>query len=289
MGYRLTLNAPAKVNLHLEILGRRPDGYHEILSIFQAVSLYDGVRLRSLTSREDLRLKCSVPIPQQANTVTRAVELFRRATGINQGIGIELDKRIPLGAGLGGGSSDAAAVLAGINSLFGAPLGAEALLRLAAQLGSDVPFFLGRGAALVSGRGERVKSLVSRQDFLLLLVYPGFAVLTREAYGWFDAEAGAVSGVRMPAEELQARYLSKPVADWGFLNSFRPVVEKRFPIIGELIRGLAGFGACFTGLSGSGSAVFGAFTESAAARKALRYYRRICPMAVLSKPLHNEG
>jgi len=177
------LKAPAKVNLHLEILGRRGDGFHEILSLFQAVSLFDRIALRSLKVTGQVRVACTAPIPAERNIVTAALRAFRAKTGIEEGIDLRVWKSIPIGAGLGGGSSDAAATLRGLNGMFGRPLDGGLLAELAAGLGSDVPFFLEGGTALVGGRGERVTRVAGRGDYRI--------VLSGRVSGWIPARPTA--------------------------------------------------------------------------------------------------
>lgn len=286
MGSVRVLAAPAKVNLHLEVLGRRADGFHEILSLFQAVSLCDRLRLRSLKQAEALSVRCTVPIAFEHNIVTAAVRLFRRTTGLSAGVEVSLEKRIPIGAGLGGGSSDAAATLRGLNAMYGHPLEAGRLLQLAARLGSDVPFFLGSSTALVSGRGELLRAIPGRRDYRLVLVWPGFEVATREAYAWLDERQRDPAGCgQVSAAELERRYRSLPPAQWGFFNSFQPVVAARYPVIAELTESLRRAGAEPAGVSGCGSAVFGVFVSRRAALRAAARARGVYSRVEVVSPL----
>lgn len=290
MGSVRVLRAPAKVNLHLEILGRRGDGFHEILSVFQAVSLYDRVTIRSLKVTGQLSVRCTLPIPAEQNIVTAAVRRFRERTGIEAGVAVSVRKAIPVGAGLGGGSSDAAATLRGLNQMFGRPLGRSELTELATGLGSDVPFFLGGPAALVEGRGERLTSLPGRADYEVVLVWPGFGVATREAYEWFD-EQGQSAGApaHLSAQEIRRRFADWQPRRWGFYNSFREVVEARHPVLAEIVRDLAEAGAEAAGLSGSGSSVFGLFAGAGPARAAAAGVRRRYPFVEVVSPLQIRG
>ncbi|MBA7671818.1 putative 4-diphosphocytidyl-2-C-methyl-D-erythritol kinase [subsurface metagenome] len=149
MGKALTLKVPAKVNIHLEVLGKRPDGYHEIVSIFQMVSLYDVLQISSLKYENAFHLEGDFNIKESENLITKTVHLFRKRTGLAGGIQIKVRKCIPPGAGLGGGSSNAAATLKGLNLLLAAELSPIRLKSLAAELGSDIPFFLTWPAAPV--------------------------------------------------------------------------------------------------------------------------------------------
>src|SRR4051812_28052544 len=181
----LTLQAPAKVNLTLEVLGRRPDGYHDVCSVVQAISLADEL---TFAPAANITLRCSQPELQgPGNLACRAADLLRRATGVRDGAALTLTKRVPVAAGLGGGSSDAAAALRGLNTLWRLRLAEERLADLAAQLGSDVPFFLQPGGcALVEGRGERLTPLPALPTQWLVLVKPPVGISAAAAYGALD-------------------------------------------------------------------------------------------------------
>ena len=179
----ISLTAPAKINLSLRILGKRPDGFHELETLMVPVDLADTVEVCH-GDGHGITLTCNDPElpPGGDNLCVKAAEAFRAATGLYHGIAITLLKRIPHGAGLGGGSSDAAAVLKGLNELFDAPLVDEELHQIAASLGSDVPFFLGSGAAWCRGRGEILESACALPKRTLLLIKPPFPVPTAWAY-----------------------------------------------------------------------------------------------------------
>jgi 4-diphosphocytidyl-2-C-methyl-D-erythritol kinase len=277
---RVTILAPAKVNLHLQILGARGDGYHDLLSLFQAVSLADTVNLRARGPRDGFSLRGSFGFPAAENLVTKAVGLFRQETGLRAGIEAEVDKRIPPGSGMGGGSSDAAATLRALDALLGARLPARRLRELAEGLGSDVPFFMHGPAALVEGRGERVTPLQPRTDFALVALFPGLAVSTAEAFAWVDARRGlgAAAPYRPPGERggpsagspdpagLAASYTREPVRIWRFANDFEDAVAERLPVLRGLRDWLLEAGAASALLTGSGSAMVGVFARAEAAR-----------------------
>jgi 4-diphosphocytidyl-2-C-methyl-D-erythritol kinase len=286
MADSLILEAPAKVNLHLEILKRRPDGFHEILSILQAISLFDRIRIRSLKQTGIVRILCNPPLAGERNLVGAAVELFRNSFECRGGVEVLVDKQIPVGGGLGGGSSDAASVLLGLNRLYGEVFGSGDLRALAARLGSDVPFFLGGAAALAFGCGELLRQLAPRQDFELLLIYPGFPVLTGEAYRWYDERQVVGTGQRRSRAELEAEYLHAPVSTWRFSNSFQPVVENRHPVLAEIARKLESTGAHSARISGSGSSIFGIYSDLKAARKAQGSLAGSYPLVRTVTPLH---
>ena len=257
-GIRVT--APCKINLHLRVLRRRADGFHDIESVFQLVSLADALTVSVFGSAGESRVQSPLMELPAVNTVSRAIELFRAETGIRLGIAVDLEKRVPAGAGLGGGSSDAAATLIALDRLFKTGLSREALASMAAKIGSDVPFFLSGGAAIVEGRGERVTPIPAREDLYGVLVWPGVHSSTAEAYGLVDAWHAA-SGIDWPAvSELADRYHG-PVADWRFVNSFTAPLEARYPAIREARLALVASGAAFAEMSGSGSSVFGLFAD----------------------------
>jgi 4-diphosphocytidyl-2-C-methyl-D-erythritol kinase len=178
-----TIDAPAKVNLHLEVLGKRPDGYHELESLMVSVSLYDTLEFRSAAAGETI-VRSSDPRLDDGpgNLVVRAVELVRRESGRDDGVSIELTKRIPLAAGLAGGSTDAAAALAGLNLCWGLQWSKEKLADLGAQLGSDVPFFFYAPAAIARGRGEKLTELALPTAIHLVLICPAQGLSTAEVF-----------------------------------------------------------------------------------------------------------
>jgi len=266
----IRVSAPCKINLHLRVLQRRADGFHDIESVFQLVSLEDSLSVSISGKPGD----CAVVSPfmelPAVNTVSRAVDLFREETGILDGIRIEVAKRVPAGAGLGGGSSDAAATLRALDRLFATGLDRGVMARIAAKIGSDVPFFLSGGAAIVGGRGERVTAIPARTDLFGVLVWPDVHSSTAEAYALVDRwqAEGRENGIAWPcAAELSDLY-EGPLSGWRFANSFTAPLEARFPAIRDARLALMESGAVFAEMSGSGSAVYGLFTDSAAANAA---------------------
>jgi 4-diphosphocytidyl-2-C-methyl-D-erythritol kinase len=179
----LTIKAPAKINLFLKVLNRRPDGYHEIESLMQKIDLCDILHFSR--HGEEISLSCpETTLPEdQGNIIYRAAQAFFSATGIKAGIKIILEKKIPIAAGLGGGSSDAAAVVMGLNTLLNSNLHREELLDIASPLGADVPFFVeAYSAAMVTGIGEKIEQVKSLEGFSIVLVNPGFGVSTKWVY-----------------------------------------------------------------------------------------------------------
>lgn len=262
--------APAKVNLHLRVYGRRADGFHGLRSIFQAISLADEIVVRSLKQPERIEIDGVFDCPPEKTTFYKAIIAFREATGAREGVSVSVKKAIPAGGGLGGGSSDAASALLALDALFETRLGTAELARLGEKIGSDVPFFLYGGAALVSGRGERIRPMEARGDFSMLLVFPGFPVATPEAYRLIDEMRPDDSLEADPGEtELERAYAGPPSA-WPFLNSFEGPIGGAWPEIPRCLARLRTLGAPFARMSGSGSTVFGVFEDEEAVKSAMR-------------------
>ncbi len=282
------VSAPAKINLHLRVYGRREDGFHDIRSIFQAISLADELVVGSLKETDSIEIEGSFDCPPEATTLYKAVIAYRRRTGERCGLSIRVKKAIPAGAGLGGGSSDAAALLRALNLLLGDRagfLGEEELAELGASVGSDVPFFVRGAAALVEGRGEVVSPIPARADYALVVAFPDFPVSTAAAYSLLDRlRPSDADEPDLSVEELLASYASKPPEAWRFANSFETPVAAAHPAIATLIGLFASEGARFTRMSGSGSAVYGVFPDpDRAAFAAKRLFSR-APFASFVAP-----
>jgi 4-diphosphocytidyl-2-C-methyl-D-erythritol kinase len=267
--------APAKINLGLRVLDRRPDGYHDLRTVFQAIDLSDEVSVQTGGEGIELAEVGPSPGPADENLAVRAARAYRDATGFAEGVHISLHKRIPPGAGLGGGSSDAAAVLKCLALLAGDRDG-ERLDALGADLGSDVPFFLGSGArALGTGRGEILRPLTPLPERHVLLVLPPVHVSTAEAYRRLDtarASSDEGEGAVRGAISVDAAAAGDP-RDWaavdsGAHNDFEPVIVPVHPEIARSLAALREAGATAVSMSGSGSASFGLFEESERASSA---------------------
>jgi 4-diphosphocytidyl-2-C-methyl-D-erythritol kinase len=265
------LPAFAKINLRLEILGKRPDGFHELRTIFQAVSLKDEVRLAS-TPKPGIHLQVQgnpslAGEPIEKNLVYRAVDAVRRELGTDGGVQIELSKGIPAGRGLGGGSSDAAAAMIGYLRLLGREMPRERLFRIAATLGADVPFFLEGGRALGIGKGDEIYPLPETPTRHILLVSPpSIHVPTPDAYRWLNAPQLTNSASDSKLYGFCA--LAWSLEDSPLLNDFEEAVFQQHPRLGQIKRDLLQNGATEALLAGSGSAVFGVFPSPAKARRA---------------------
>ncbi len=260
-----TFKAYAKINLGLRVLRKREDGYHDIETIFHRIDLFDEV---ILTPAPDLSFECDAADlgPVDTNLAFQAARLLKATYSVRVGAHIFLKKRIPAGAGLGGGSSDAAATLLGLTSMWNLRLSPEQLLPLAVQLGSDVPYFLREGSAFGTGRGEILEYFPLVVPYWILLVIPNIVISTAWAY----AQSGIIqkdSTARSRATIL--RQLNDP-AKWQnlFQNDFESVAFKAFPELAEIKRSLIEGGALFAQMSGSGSTVYGLYSDEEMARKA---------------------
>lgn len=289
----LTIIAPAKINLYLKVLGRRPDGYHDLESVMQKLVLADQLSLRRQNGT--ISLTCSDPaLPAgEDNLVWRAARLFLDHTGTPGGVRIHLEKRIPVAAGLGGGSSDAAAVLVGLNRLFAAGLSEEQLAGLGLKLGADVPFFVRpAAAALARGIGERLSPVAGLTSGHLLLVNPGFAVSTRWVYENLALTSGGNPYILAPESGPLTNGNSGPAAlDFHvapsscFVNDLEAVTINRHPVIGEIKQALLDFGARIALMSGSGPTVFAYFHRGSETQAACRHFQGIYPDKVfLTEP-----
>lgn len=268
----LVVESPCKVNLLLNVLGRRPDGFHELETLIQPVGLHD--ELEFSVGGDSIELSCNDPaLPLDArNLVRRAAAAFFEKAPPVRGVSIHLEKRVPTAAGLGGGSANAALTLSSLNRLFDRPLDDSALGELAASLGSDVPFFLQSGPAIASGRGESIERLPSfpaLESAWLLLIRPAFGISTPWAYKSLGGFPEAVSGQPGRAKQLAdaLREGSLREASGRFYNSLEAPAFQKYPILRMYKRFLLEQGAAAALMSGSGSTTFALFeAESDAAR-----------------------
>jgi len=270
---RLKFKTPAKINLGLKILGKRDDGYHELETLFQMVSLYDEIELERRAAGIELVGHAPGIALDETNLVWRAADLLRALAPGGQGLGvsIRLNKRIPAGAGLGGGSGNAALTLLGLNVLWDLKLPREKLLSLAARLGSDVPFFLVSPLAIGRGRGEILESVQPAEKFYVLLVFPGFPIATAWVYQSLNLKL--TKGENNIS--ILHKFLSESnIADLGprLFNDLEPTVIERFSEIQVIKRRLLDLGAQGVLLSGSGSTVFGLFDNPEQAKIAYTKY-----------------
>lgn len=255
----------AKVNLELRVLGERSDGYHEIRTLLQTIDLYDEIRVSPAETFEFIATEGPA---DASNLVVQAVRAFEEESSIRVGLRIELVKQIPSGAGLGGGSADAATTLLGLDRRFGTRIAGERLLGILRALGSDVPFFSVGGRALGVGRGETLFPLGDEADYWLVLVNPGLRIQTAEVYSWLTESVRFNNML-----SFCARFVSPPegteLAPETGPNDFEKPLFHRFPELAEIKRKLSDCGARFASLTGSGAALFGQFTQESDASEAV--------------------
>ena len=266
---RLVVRAHAKVNLDLRIFGTRPDGYHELRTVFQSIELHDTLACAERPGPFTLKSRSTAIPLDHTNLVWKAASGLWKALGRGgepTDTAVTIDKVIPTEAGLGGGSADAAAALLAFARLWGgAPV--TLLREVAAGIGADVAFFLSGGTALGLGRGEEIYPLVDLPPHWIVIVRPAFGVSTAEAYTWYDEDR--VAGVK-EQRELQVLPVPWPSRAAQMINDLEPPVVRRHPEIAEIKDRLKAGGAVASAMSGSGSAVFGLFRTRTAALRMLR-------------------
>jgi 4-diphosphocytidyl-2-C-methyl-D-erythritol kinase len=290
---RMTKNSPCKVNLLLNILGKRPDGFHELETLMHPVDLCDQLSFEKANG--GVTLTCSdISLPTDSrNLVHRAATSFLAAAGIDAGVRIHLEKKIPMAAGLGGGSGNAATTLSGSNEMFGLPLNSGKLTELAAALGSDVPFFLQQRPGLGVGRGEKVESLdpfPALRGKVFFLIHPGFGISTPWAYQNLARFPEALNGRPGRAQALITTLRSGDLAAAGrqFYNSLEAPALDKYPVLHLYQLFLRDSGAIAALMSGSGSTTFAILDDMAQAEaireKFLDHFGRNCWTALVRIP-----
>jgi len=254
----LKILSPAKINLFLEVLGKRPDGFHEIESVMQTVSLVDTLYLHPIKSGIKVITNHPELSSGRDNLVYRAADLIKKKYVIKKGIRIVLEKRIPIGGGLGGGSSNAAAVLLGLNRLWNLKLSPEELSRLGARLGSDVPFFIYGKTALVKGRGEIVLPLQVRENFHYLLLKPPISIPTKNIYKniRLSLTKPAINGILPIINELLQKQANYKEIQQLMYNRLENVAMKLYPVLRNTHQAFQKISTQGILLSGSGSTIF---------------------------------
>lgn len=269
----ITLKAYAKINLALDVIGKRSNGYHDVRMIMQTIKLYDKVTINK-TSGEDIHIKTNLHyLPTNENNIVyQAAKLFKEMYRINDGLHINLEKRIPVAAGMAGGSADAAATLTGLNLLFHQELPLQELMKLGVRLGADVPYCLLGGTALSEGIGEILTPLIPAPNFHCLIVKPPVSVSTKFVYDNLSLSKeqphpdidGMVTAIKTGnAEGITSR----------LGNLLETVTLKVHPEINEIKEEMLSLGAINSLMSGSGPTVFGLFTSAAAAEKAFYSFK----------------
>ena len=263
----MKIKAPAKINLNLRILGRLNDGYHLIDSLMVPISLYDVIEIRKARGRQTaLTVRSDHPeVPDdKRNLAYQAAALILAQSGIQEPVHIRIRKKIPIGAGLGGGSSDAAATILGLNRLFQLRMSSRKMATLASRIGSDVPFFIYQQAARVGGKGDKVKPLKTVPFLWMVVLYPGFPVATGWAYQNFSVKlTKGARNTSIIGSLKDSRRLARVL-----INDLEAVTLPRYPKLAVLKERLLAEGALAALMSGSGSSVFGIFESDVTARRA---------------------
>lgn len=280
---KLTLKSPAKINLFLEVLRKREDGYHQIISLMQAVDLCDELVLEKRKSGIKVGSDNPDCPSDETNLAYKAAFLLLKEEKLNQGVSIHIKKNIPISAGLGGGSSNAATALKGMNQLFELKLPYDKLHAMASQIGSDVPFFLSSGQALVRGKGEKIAPINIYRHYWLILVYPGFVVSTGWAY-----QKVKISLTR-EVKEVNFKNLENASVFFQTLRSFRNDLEeevsKRHPVVQKIKEMLENCGALKSSMSGSGPTVYGVFDRKPQAEEVAKKLLRGDWQIFLTQPI----
>ena len=280
----ICLKAYAKINIGLNIISQRRDGYHNIETIFQQIDLFDQLKL---SGRDDpaiiVRTDHSQLPTNEDNICHQAVKLIQKATGFKEGVVIEIKKRIPIGAGLGGGSSDAAAVLRGLNQLWQLQLTKKDLLNIALKLGADVPFFLNGGTALAFGIGEKLKPITAPFNFYCVLIYPNIEISSTWAYKNFNFSLTKTKKSIKLAHIFSQRI---DISDLKNLisNDLEEVVFQRYQELRDIKQLLYLRGAFFASMSGSGSTIYGLFKDYTDAVVVMRSIPKPYQL-ILAKPM----
>ena len=269
-GRPMIVRAHAKINLDLRVLGTRPDGFHELRTVFQALALHDTIEC--IPRQGPFAIECDaagVPL-DRSNLVWRAADaLWRslRRDGPVRDVVVRIQKRIPLQGGLGGGSTDAAATLLGLTHAWRVPVRPNQLVDVAATLGADVAFFLSGGTALGLGRGDEIYPLADLPRHWIVLLVPGFGVSTPDAYGWYDAERSQARGpIVREAQQVPGPWPSRAAQ---MINDLEAPIARHHPEIDQMKTSLRRAGALAAAMSGSGSTVFGLFQQRSEAKAAV--------------------
>jgi 4-diphosphocytidyl-2-C-methyl-D-erythritol kinase len=268
---KIELTSPAKINLGLYLLEKRPDGYHDILTVFQTIDLQDTITFQKTSTPSISITSEGFPIPlSEDNLISKAIRVFETRTGIQCGLQVHVQKRIPLGAGLGGGSSNAACALKAVNVLYNKGLDDKELESMGSEIGSDVPFFIRGGTAIGEGRGEKLTSITIPDDFHIILLYPDFSVSTAWAYQ--NAKISLTKDQKMATFRSLFPKLPIHALPQGLANELEDVVFQRHPLLADLKQELIRRDAFYASMSGSGSSVFGLFRTREAAESAHSFF-----------------
>lgn len=270
---KIQMRCQAKINLSIDVLGKRPDGYHDVEMILMAVDVCDEITL-TLRTDQKILLHTAAPLPMgMENLAYRAAKLFFDKSGIQEGVDIHIEKHIPMGAGMAGGSTDAAGVLCGLNELYDAPFTPKELREMGVSMGADVPFCILGGCALAEGIGERLTPLPMPPKMHFVIAKPPVFVSTKWVYDRLDlSERPANLSVPRVAEAIRRGDLRQMISSAG--NILESATIPEFPIVGEYKRSMRELGAELSLMSGSGSAVFGMFADREKAERAYQNFSR---------------
>jgi len=252
---KISLKAPAKINLYLRVMSKREDGYHNIESLMQAVDIYDEITLEKSDTIELICNDPSLPVDESNLAIKAATKLQNRL--YFPGVKIHLIKNIPSGAGLGGGSSDAAFVLRGLLKLYNLNLSMSELFEIGVSVGSDVPFFLSRGQAIVRGKGEIVEPVVLPLTYSIVVAYPPFSISTPEMFSMVKLNLTNEEIYSLLPKKIDVSRLMRSCSE--FRNDLEQIAISKYPDLSDLKRSLLGTGAFFVSMTGSGSSLFGLF------------------------------
>jgi 4-diphosphocytidyl-2-C-methyl-D-erythritol kinase len=277
MSRALVFRPTAKINLTLHVGGQRKDGFHDVRTLLQSIALTDRLLITPRPGKFNFAVRSPGVPDGRDNLVWRAAELLWRdlgRVGDPRDVHVKLDKRIPSAAGLGGGSADAAAALVGLNEVWGGKRRRADLASLGAGLGSDVPFFLVGGTALGVGRGEEIYALEDIRRLGVIVIKPSFGVTTADAYRWYDEDSRqAASAVGEASSDLRSLDVGWPTGPVRLGNDLQAPVARRHPDILAMVAACLAEGAYAAAMTGSGSAVFGLFSEAAAPKAVERLQR----------------
>lgn len=282
--------AYAKLNISLDVMDSRPDGYHDMLMVMQTVTLWDELHLTlnsegKMSAASNLRF---IPSDERNLAIKAAIRFFKELGDENTGVHIDMQKRIPVGAGMAGGSADAAAVLRALNKLYDNRFTLEKLMELGADVGSDVPFCVMGGTALAQGRGEILSPLPPMPDCCFLICKPEFSISTPELFRKLDAAPMRrhpdTTGIIKALENGDLVQICRRM-----YNVFEDVDDRRMRIVSEIKGALLDNGALSAMMTGTGSAVFGVYDDESTAQKALEALKGMCPFACVAKPVSIEN